>query len=168
MAQVYVSVGSNLERERNIATALQALTESYGELQQSSVYESAAVGFDSAPFYNLVVGFSTLESPRVIQDQLHAIEDRCGRQRTATLSARTLDLDLLLYDDQVMTDGKLMLPREDITRYAFVLGPLAEIAPAARHPVTAVSYAEMWAAFDDSEQPLTRIDWPPTVRPVGE
>ena len=168
MAQVYVSVGSNLERERNIATALQELTENYGELQQSSVYESAAVGFDSAPFYNLVVGFSTLESPRVIQDQLHAIEDRCGRQRTATLSARTLDLDLLLYDDQVMTDGKLMLPREDITRYAFVLGPLAEIAPAARHPVTAVSYAEMWAAFDDSDQPLTRIDWPPIVRPVGE
>ena len=168
MAQVYVSVGSNVERERNIATALQELTESYGELQQSSVYESAAVGFDSAPFYNLVVGFSTRESPRVVQEQLHAIEDRCGRQRTATLSARTLDLDLLLYDDQVMTDGKLVLPREDINRYAFVLGPLAEIAAAARHPVTAVSYAEMWAAFDDSDQPLTRIDWPPTVRPVGE
>ena len=168
MAQVYVSVGSNLERERNIATALQELTESYGELQQSSVYESAAVGFDSAPFYNLVVGFSTQESPQVIQHQLHAIEDRCGRQRTATLSARTLDLDLLLYDDQVMTDGKLVLPREDINRYAFVLGPLAEIAATARHPVTTVSYAEMWAAFDDSDQPLTRIDWPPTVRPVGE
>jgi len=168
MAQVYISVGSNLERERNIATALRALTESYGELQQSSVYESAAVGFDSAPFYNLVVGFSTQESPQLIQEQLHAIEDRCGRQRTATLSARTLDLDLLLYDDRVMTDGKLVLPREDINRYAFVLGPLAEIAAAARHPVTAVSYAEMWAAFDDSDQPLTRIDWPPSVRPVGE
>ena len=168
MAQVYVSVGSNLERERNIATALQELTESYGELQQSSVYESAAVGFDSAPFYNLVVGFSTRESPRVVQDQLHAIEDRCGRQRTATLSARTLDLDLLLYDDQVMTDGKLVLPREDINRYAFVLGPLAEIAAAARHPVSAVSYAEMWAAFDDSDQPLTRIDWPPATSPDGE
>jgi len=168
MAQVYISVGSNLERERNIATALQALTESYGELQQSSVYESAAVGFDSAPFYNLVVGFSTQDSPQVVQDQLHAIEDRCGRQRTATLSARTLDLDLLLFDDQVMTDGKLVLPREDINRYAFVLGPLAEIAAAARHPVTAVRYADMWAAFDDSDQPLTRIDWPPTVRPVGE
>jgi len=168
MAQVYISVGSNLERERNIATALQALTESYGELQQSSVYESAAVGFDSAPFYNLVVGFSTQDSPQVVQDQLHAIEDRCGRQRTATLSARTLDLDLLLFDDQVMTDGKLVLPREDMNRDAFVLGPLAEIAAAARHPGTAVSYAEMWAAFDDSDQPLTRIDWPPTVRPVGE
>ena len=168
MAQVYVSIGSNLDRERNIAAALQVLTESYGELQQSSVYESAAVGFDSAPFYNLVVGFSTQESPQVIQDQLHAIEDRCGRQRTATLSARTLDLDLLLYNDRVMTAGKLVLPREDINRYAFVLGPLAEIAATARHPVTAVSYADMWAAFDDSDQSLTRIDWPPTANPAGE
>jgi len=168
MAQVYVSVGSNLDRERNIATALQVLTDRYGELQQSSVYESAAVGFDSAPFYNLVLGFSTQESPRVIQDQLHAIEDRCGRQRTATLSARTLDLDLLLYGDRVMADGKLVLPREDINRYAFVLGPLAEIAGTARHPVTAVSYADMWAAFDDSDQLLTRIDWPPVASPAGE
>ena len=168
MSQVYVSVGSNLDRERNIATALQVLTDRYGELQQSSVYESAAVGFDSAPFYNLVLGFSTQESPQVIQDQLHAIEDRCGRQRTATLSARTLDLDLLLYDDRVMTDGKLVLPREDINRYAFVLGPLAEIAGTARHPVTAVSYADMWAAFDDSDQLLTRIDWPPVASTAGE
>ena len=168
MAQVYVSVGSNLDRERNIATALQVLTDRYGELQQSSVYESAAVGFDSAPFYNLVLGFSTQESPQVIQDQLHAIEDRCGRQRTATLSARTLDLDLLLYGDRVMADGKLVLPREDINRYAFVLGPLAEIAGTARHPVTAVSYADMWAAFDDSDQLLTRIDWPPVASPAGE
>ena len=168
MAQVYVSVGSNLDRERNIVTALQLLTEHYGELQQSSVYESAAVGFDSAPFYNLVVGFTTQESPQVIQDQLHGIEDRCGRQRTATLSARTLDLDLLLYDDRVLTDGKLLLPREDINRYAFVLGPLAEIAATARHPLTAVSYADMWAAFDDREQPLTRIDWPPAASPVVE
>jgi len=168
MAQVYVSVGSNLDRERNIATALQLLTDRYGELQQSSVYESAAVGFDSAPFYNLVLGFSTQESPRVIQDQLHAIEERCGRQRTATLSARTLDLDLLLYDDRVMADGKLVLPREDINRYAFVLGPLAEIAGTARHPVTALSYADMWAAFDDRDQLLTRIDWPPAASPAGE
>ena len=168
MAQVYVSVGSNLDRERNIATALQLLTDRYGELQQSSVYESAAVGFDSAPFYNLVLGFSTQESPRVIQDQLHAIEDHCGRQRTATLSARTLDLDLLLYDDRVMADGKLVLPREDINRYAFVLGPLAEIAGTARHPVTALSYADMWAAFDDRDQLLTRIDWPPAASPAGE
>ena len=67
-----------------------------------------------------------------------------------------------------MTDGKLVLPREDINRYAFVLGPLAEIAGTARHPVTAVSYADMWAAFDDRDQLLTRIDWPPVASPAGE
>jgi 2-amino-4-hydroxy-6-hydroxymethyldihydropteridine diphosphokinase len=161
MAQLYVSVGSNIDRQRNIATALQALTETYGELQLSSVYESAAVGFDSAPFYNLVLGFSTQQSPQAVQQQLHAIENQCGRQRTAALSARTMDLDLLLYDDLVMTDGKLVLPRDDINRYAFVLRPLAEIAGTARHPVTAVSYTDMWADFDDEQQPLTRIDWPP-------
>ncbi len=163
MAQVYVSVGSNIDRQRNIATALQLLTEEYGELQQSSVYESAAVGFDSEPFYNLVLGFSTQQSPQAVQEQLHAIENRCGRQRTAALSARTLDLDLLLYDDRVMTDGKLVLPRDDIERYAFVLRPLAEIAGTARHPVTGISYTDMWAGFDDTAQPLTRVDWPPAA-----
>ena len=161
MAQVYVSVGSNIDRQRNIATALQVLTETYGELQLSPVYESAAVGFDSEPFYNLVLGFSTQQSPQAIQEQLHAIENRCGRQRTTALSARTLDLDLLLYDDRVMSDGKLLLPREDIDRYAFVLRPLAEIAATVRHPVTGVSYADMWTDFDDEQQPLTRVDWPP-------
>jgi len=53
-----------------------------------------------------------------------------------------------------------VLPRNDIDRYAFVLAPLAEIAGSARHPVTGVSYADMWAAFDDSRQVLTRVDWP--------
>ena len=59
-----------------------------------------------------------------------------------------------------MSEGKLVLPRGDIDRYAFVLAPLAEIAASARHPVTAISYAEMWSAFDDSQQALTRVDWP--------
>ena len=66
-----------------------------------------------------------------------------------------------MYDDVVMSEGKLILPREDITRYAFVLGPLAEIAGTQRHPVSGECYADMWAAFDDSRQPLTRVDWPP-------
>ena len=161
MAQVYVSVGSNIDREQNIEAALQSLKEQYGALQLSSVYESDAVGFDSEPFYNLVLGFKTDEPPQTVQAELHRIEDRLGRQRTGALSARTLDLDLLVYDDVVMSEGKLILPREDITRYAFVLGPLAEIAGTQRHPVSGECYADMWAAFDDSRQPLTRVDWPP-------
>lgn len=164
MAQVYVSIGSNIERVRNIESALQALAAAYGDLQQSSVYQSAAVGFDSAPFYNLVVGFQTDASPQSVQETLHRIEDGHGRLRTAALAARTLDLDLLLYDDLVIHSGKLVLPRADIDRYAFVLGPLAEIAGDRRHPLSGIRYADMWSAFDTTGQELQRIDWPPASR----
>jgi len=164
MAQVYVSIGSNIERERNIDSALQALAATYGELQQSSVYESAAVGFDSAPFYNLVVAFRTDASPQSVQETLHRIEDSQGRSRTTALAARTLDLDLLLYDDLVIQAGKLVLPRSDIDRYAFVLGPLAEIAGKRRHPVTGIRYADMWSAFDATGQELQRVARPPAGR----
>jgi 2-amino-4-hydroxy-6-hydroxymethyldihydropteridine diphosphokinase len=164
VAQVYVSIGSNIERERNIERALQALAANYGELQQSSVYESAAVGFDSAPFYNLVVAFQTGDPPQAVQETLRRIEDSQGRLRAGELAARTLDLDLLLYDDLVMHAGKLVLPRDDIDRYAFVLGPLAEIAGERCHPVSGVPYADLWSAFDKTGQELRRIDWPPAGR----
>ncbi|MDH3979529.1 MAG: 2-amino-4-hydroxy-6-hydroxymethyldihydropteridine diphosphokinase [Gammaproteobacteria bacterium] len=163
MAQVYVSIGSNIDRERNISLALQQLADDYGHLQQSSVYESDAVGFDSAPFYNLVVGFRTRVDPFQLQEQLHAIEAASGRERSESMTARSLDLDLLIYDDVVMDEGGLILPRADITRYAFVLYPLAEIVPDARHPVSGERYADMWSAFDDSDQVLTRVVWPPVT-----
>ena len=161
MAQVYVSLGSNIERRRNIRHALEQLTEHYGPLTRSDVYESEAVGFDSDPFYNLVVGFETAESPRRIQETLHAIESASGRLRSGELTARTLDLDLLLYDDRVMRETGLVLPRDDITRYAFVLRPLAEIAGDVRHPLSGERFADMWAAFDADSQPMRRVDWPP-------
>lgn len=163
MTRVYVSIGSNIDRDRNIALALRLLEASFGGLQRSSVYESAAVGFDSDPFYNLVVGFETGDTPREIQDVLHCIEEASGRVRTTGLSARTLDLDLLLYDDLVTVAEGLTLPRPDITRYAFVLGPLAELAGERRHPVTGECYADMWSAFDDAGQVLSRVDWPPAA-----
>ena len=163
MAHVYVSAGSNIDRERNIELALSLLEASFGRLQRSSVYESAAVGFVSDPFYNLVVGFDTDDSPREIQDVLHCIEEASGRMRTTGLSARTLDLDLLLYDDLVTDSDGLVLPRTDITRYAFVLAPLAEIAGELRHPVSGERYADMWSGFDAADQVITRIDWPPAT-----
>lgn len=161
MAQVYVSLGSNIERRRNIRHALEQMTERYGPLERSDIYESEAVGFDSDPFYNLVVGFQTGESPRRIQETLHGIESASGRLRSGELTARTLDLDLLLYDDAVIHEDGLALPRDDITRYAFVLRPLAEIAGDARHPVSGERFADMWAAFDADSQPMRRVDWPP-------
>ncbi len=163
MARVYVSIGSNIERERNIAAALRRLEAAFGPLEQSSVYESDAVGFDSDPFYNLVVGFETGETPRAIQEVLHRIEADSGRIRTASLSARTLDLDLLLYDDLVSDADGVVLPRGDITQYAFVLAPLAEIAGSRRHPVSGVRFAELWSGFDDANQVVSRVDWPPAT-----
>ena len=163
MARVYISVGSNIDRERNIDMALRLLEASFGQLQRSSVYESEAIGFDSDPFYNLVVGFDTDDTPREIHDVLHCIEEASGRIRTTGLSARTLDLDLLLYDDLVTETGGLVLPRDDITRYAFVLAPLAEIAGTLRHPVTGENYENLWSAFDEAGQVLSRVDWPPAT-----
>ncbi len=161
MARVYLSLGSNIDREQHIASALAMLAEAFGPLDRSSVYESDSVGFDSPAFYNLVVGFDTREGPRAVQRELRHIEEQNARVRTKQLSARTLDLDLLLYDDLIVDEEGLKLPRNDITRYAFVLGPLAEIAGNERHPVTGERYARMWSRFDDSDQVLTRIDWPP-------
>jgi 2-amino-4-hydroxy-6-hydroxymethyldihydropteridine diphosphokinase len=165
VARVYISVGSNIDRERNIDMALRLLEASFGQLQRSSVYESEAIGFDSDPFYNLVVGFDTDDTPREIHDVLHCIEEASGRIRTTGLSARTLDLDLLLYDDLVTETGGLVLPRDDITRYAFVLAPLAEIAGTLRHPVTGENYENLWSAFDEAGQVLSRVDWPPATAP---
>ena len=158
--KVYVSVGSNIDRSKNIVRVLKMLADEFGEIEQSSVYESDAVGFNSAPFYNLVIGFYTDKSPREVQARLHAIEATRGRQRSRTLSARTMDLDLLLYADLVVNEKGLKLPRSDITRYAFVLCPLAEIAGTLKHPVSGERYADMWDEFDDSEQALTLVDFP--------
>jgi 2-amino-4-hydroxy-6-hydroxymethyldihydropteridine diphosphokinase len=163
MAQVYVSIGSNIDRERNIALALRRLEAAFGPLQRSSVFESEAVGFDSAPFYNLVVGFATRQSPHAIQEVLHRIEQSAGRVRTASLAARTLDLDLLLYDDLVIDAEGIVLPREDIARYAFVLAPLAEIAGSRLHPVTGERYDAMWSEFDEPDQVLSRVEWQPVA-----
>ena len=160
---MYVSIGSNVDRSLNIALVLEKLADEFGPIEQSSVYESDAVGFNSAPFYNLVVGFRTEQSPRDIQHRLHAIEDSCGRVRSGRLSARTMDLDLLLYADMILDEQGLSLPRADITRYAFVLCPLAEIAGNRKHPLSGERYADMWAAFDEPGQALKRVEWPPAA-----
>jgi 2-amino-4-hydroxy-6-hydroxymethyldihydropteridine diphosphokinase len=158
MPEVWLSIGSNQDREHCIAGAVAALRERFGRLTLSGVYESAAVGFEGEPFYNLVAGLQTSEPPRSLIAELRAIEDAFGRHRGPDRFApRTLDIDLLTYGDLVSDDPSLDIPRGEITRYAFVLGPLAEVAGGQRHPRTGRCYAELWAEFDQGKQALRPV-----------
>jgi 2-amino-4-hydroxy-6-hydroxymethyldihydropteridine diphosphokinase len=126
------------------------------------VYESKALGFEGGNFFNLVAGFDSAESVERIKEVLAEIESRLGRVRgVERYSARTLDLDLLLYGDMVRHDGQVDLPHPDIRRYAFVLCPLADIAPDWRHPETGLSYARMWQQFGTGKQEIWKADFDP-------
>ncbi len=163
-ARVFVSAGSNIDPRANLEAACAALGDRYGALELSPVYESPAEGFDGPPFLNLVVSFRTKEPPEEILEALAGLEARAGRDRSSgKFSSRTLDLDLLLYGDRV--DATLKLPHPDIERYAFVLRPLADLAPNLRHALSGETTAELWAAFPGPHK-LRRVP-PSGIPPPG-
>jgi len=167
MTQVLLGVGSNIDPQQNICAGLDALQQDYGELALSSVYQSAAVGFEGEPFHNLVVGLDSPVSVGQLARQLRQLEHAMGRPRDASrFSSRTLDIDILTYGDCCGVVDGLQLPREEITENAFVLCPnafvlcpLAELVPAAIHPLSGQSYADLWAAYSNSQQRLLRVDF---------
>ncbi|WP_434665390.1 2-amino-4-hydroxy-6-hydroxymethyldihydropteridine diphosphokinase [Aeromonas sp. NJAU223] len=157
MTRIYISLGSNIERERHIRAGLDALHAEFGELQVSRVFESAAVGFNGRPFYNLVVGAGTDLPLTTLCQRLRAMEFAHGREPDAKKFApRTLDLDLLLYGSLVC-EGPVELPRAEILTNAFVLWPLAELAPELRHPRDGRTLGELWHAYDKASQQLCPI-----------
>lgn len=158
MARIYISLGSNIDREHNTREGVKALHECFGELEMSAVYESEAVGFDGDVFYNMVIACDVDEDVHSTNQKLRDIEDANGRDRTGPkFSSRTLDLDLLLYDDLILNEKGLKLPREEILHNAFVLWPLAEIAPDLVHPEVGKSYAKLWQEFDKTKENLKPI-----------
>ncbi len=160
MTTIYISLGSNINREENTRIGVSALKRVFGELNLSSVYESEAVGFDGDAFYNMVIACEVDLPVHQTNQILRDIEDANGRDRSGPkFSSRTLDLDLLLYDDLILNEQGLKLPRDEILRNAFVLWPLAEIAPQLKHPETKASYAELWAAFDKNKESLKAIEF---------
>lgn len=156
MPWVWLSLGSNIDREANLRGAVAALREAFGPLRLSSVYETPAEGFVGEPFYNLVAGVVVDIDPAALRQRLRRIEDAHGRVRGGEKFApRTLDIDILTYGDLV--DETQDIPRDEILRYAFVLGPLAEVAADERHPGLQRSYGDLWAAFDEDKRAGLRI-----------
>jgi 2-amino-4-hydroxy-6-hydroxymethyldihydropteridine diphosphokinase len=159
MTEIYVGAGSNIEPERNLLGALTGLADTFGLLHLSPDYRNQAVGFDGDDFLNMVVGFETDMDLGAVLTELERIEKENGRTREGTrFGPRSLDLDLLLFGDRVDEGENPRVPRKEITRYAFVLKPLADLCADRCHPVTGVSFGQLWDEFDQSKHPLESIE----------
>ena len=159
MGRAYLSLGSNLEPETHLRAAATALRERFGTVQFSSVYRVPAVGFEGPDFLNAAAVIDSDLDPYALDAWLHGLEDAQGRRRDVPrFSSRTLDIDLVFYDDLVLRGpGNLQLPRPEL-RHAFVLKPLADLAPDFRDPVSQRSLSELWFEHPDRGTPPHRID----------
>jgi 2-amino-4-hydroxy-6-hydroxymethyldihydropteridine diphosphokinase len=159
VARVYVGLGSNISPEENLRLGIRELRWRYGSLDLSAVYSNAAVGFDGEDFLNMVVGFESDDAPGDILTQIEVIHGLAGRDRgSGRYTSRPLDIDLLLYDDEVIDDPRFRVPRPDILRHDFVLRPLAELAPDLEHPETGRRVADHWDDYDKEAHALQRVD----------
>ncbi len=164
---MYVSAGSNVSPVESLVKALGALSRVFPDLVVSSAYANGAVGFRGADFINLALGFHTELSLAAVLGELHAIEVLCGRGRTDEKWApRRMDLDVLLFGDLVGEFQGAKLPRPDLVRRAYMLGPLAEIAPAVVHPTVERTIAELWAGFDRAAHPMRVVSLPAAGSPA--
>lgn len=157
MAKVFLSLGTNIDRDHNLKCGLDDLYRLFGNMQLSSLFESQAVGFEGSAFYNMVIEVNTELPLNTLASALREIEFSHGREHNAKkFSPRTLDIDILLYDD-IVCDFPVQLPRKEIAFNAFVLWPLSELAADLIHPVIKKSYKSLWQEFDKSSQQLEII-----------
>jgi 2-amino-4-hydroxy-6-hydroxymethyldihydropteridine diphosphokinase len=159
MTRAWLSLGSNIEPEKNLRTAVAQLRDRFGPIIVSPAYRFAAVGFAGPDFINLAVGLDTDIAAPALNDWLHALEDRHGRRRDVPrFSSRTLDIDIVLFGDAVLTGpGNLEIPRADLDQ-AFVLRPLCDIAAHVVHPLSGKTMAQLWAQTEPAGE---RMTWNP-------
>jgi 2-amino-4-hydroxy-6-hydroxymethyldihydropteridine diphosphokinase len=156
LVDVFFSIGSNIDPEKNIQFAMEQLKKKFNFLEYSSVYKTEAVGFEGDYFLNLVAKTKTSLLPKTIIETLRKIESDTGREvGTGKFSSRTLDIDMILYGE--MINESIRIPRDDIDLYAFVIGPLAEIHPEGLHPVSGLKYFDLWEQFSQKEQLIEKI-----------
>jgi 2-amino-4-hydroxy-6-hydroxymethyldihydropteridine diphosphokinase len=150
MPDIYISIGSNIDRKNNIQRAVNLLAKKFSNIKCSKVYESEAVGFDGDNFYNLVVKTTSNDVLETVLENLKKIEIECGRKNNKSekkFSSRIIDLDLLLYGNTILHSEIIDIPRTDIAHYAFVLLPLSELAPDLQHPELKISFGKLWGKF---------------------
>lgn len=158
MNRALLSLGSNQSPQANLASAVRALRERFGTLLLSTVYRTRAVGFEGSDFLNAGALVETSMEPEALNTWLHALEDAHGRDRSGPrFGDRSLDIDIVLYEDRVMQGpGNLRLPRPDL-RHAFVLRPLAEIAPAFVDPLSGLDLATLWSRSPHRDEPMPAV-----------
>ena len=146
LPRAWLSLGSNLEPVRHLRAAIAELRERFAGLVVSDAYRFPAVGFEGPDFVNLAAGIDSDLDPFALDAWLHALEDRHGRRRDVPrYSDRTLDVDIVLYGDLVLRGpGHLQIPRPELGE-AFVLKPLAGIAPDVREPLSGRRLDELWS-----------------------
>ncbi len=150
MTQIYLSIGSNIEPELHFKRCASMLEAQFEKLQWSPLYRSEAVGMVGDDFLNAVVSAQTALSLEQLGNTLNTIETDLGRVRSANkFSSRTMDIDLLLYDDLVVNSSRINLPRDEIVNTAHVLVPLVDLIPNAVHPVVGKTYKSLLAELAD-------------------
>ena len=158
MSVAFVALGSNIDPEARMAQAARALKAAYPDVRFSRCYANTAFGFDGPDFVNAVAGFDTAEPIEALLQRLQAIEALCGRSRAdPKWEPRAMDLDLLLYGETVGEGPGYTLPRPDLKKRVYMLGPLAELAPDVRYPPAGPSIGELWRSFVGDRQALRRL-----------
>ena len=158
MRTAFLGLGSNIDAEANIKSAIESLRRDFGQVGLSPVYRCPAVGFQGPDFVNLVARIETGLGPLELKNYLTGLENEHLRARNvAKFSDRTLDIDILLYDDLWVFSPQLQIPRDEILEAAYVLRPLAELAPGRVHPVAHRTLAELWDRFPAEEVELVPL-----------
>lgn len=157
--RVHVAAGSNVDPVKNLELAAREMRRSFGEVRFSPAYQNAAVGFAGEDFINFVAEFDTVQDVHAVIAELQRIEGLCGRTRDAPKWApRSMDLDILLYGDRVCDEPGLILPRPDLIRRPYMLGPMAELAPLTVHPTLGKTMTQLWAEFARGAHDMQRVD----------
>ena len=162
MGTAYLSLGSNQQPLAHLPRALRELGARFGRLQVSPLYRTPAVGFEGPDFYNAAVVLESDLEPVELDAWLHALEDAHGRRRDVPrFSDRPLDIDIVFYDQRALRGpGNLEIPRPEL-RHAFVLKPLADLAPGFIVPRDGRSLAQLWRDHPEHDSPPAALPWPP-------